>query len=380
MNSSDFLNSIKKKLAKGNPDIIYDSSKKIEYVQTGCMPFDMFIGGFPRRRLTEIFGPEGSGKSSLGLSASAQIQKNKGFVVYLDFENGFNHEFAKNAFGLNADNNSFILFQPKNAEEGGEIIDQISSLEKIDLLVIDSISAMQGKDSIEASLEDNQRVGHHARTVGRIIVKLKNLASEKNCAILLVNQLRTAIKMSMFDQSQGLGNLSGADSQFSTTGGTAPRFYSSLRIMLKNHAVKDKNDSKVILGNETEFKIKKSRVGTPHINFRATFNITINGQKPGWDNDKDLIKLAGEFGFIEQSGFKFKYNGSTSDLDLEVKGKDNGEKALLADAIRKEDAKKQVLNYFNRKKESGEIKMADIEDESSEETSIESSEDEEFSV
>ncbi len=357
MSSTDFLKAINDKFKKINPDIVYDKNKKIDFIKTGCFSFDLQVGGFPRDRLSEIFGMEGSGKSSLLHSTAARLQKEGGLSVYLDLEGSFNHDFAKKAFGLTVDPNTFILLQPSNADEADSILHMIEKeLPKIDAIFIDSIAGLISKEALEKSIDDPQKIGSHAQVVGRIIPKLVNLARKKNCAIILVNQLRAAMNINPYGPKSGLGNMGGGD--YKTTGGESPKFYMSLRIYLTNKSINDEDDKKLRLGFDTIFAIKKSRVGTPHIEFKARFNLEINGQTPGWNKNQDLISLGKDYGIIEQKGPKFIYHGSSPELSFEVQGKDHGMNMLLSDLDRKKDLENRIISSFKSKKESGAFKIS----------------------
>lgn len=351
-NLKDFLSTVKKEIGKNNEDIIFDASKPIEFLKTGCLPFDLFVGGFPKNRLSEIFGAEHSGKSSLLLSTAAQIQKKKGLSVYIDFEHAFNLDFARTAFGLECDEKHFILFQPKNAEEGDNILDLITQkLDHVDAIFIDSIASIQSKSVIEASIENVEKIGKHANTVGRMVKKLLNIAATKHCAVVMVNQLRAALNLNPYAPKNGLGNMDSSDQ--TTTGGNAPKFYSSLRVFLKNSPMKEDAIDPVngqptrglVVGNITKFKVIKSRVGVPFISFQSHFGFGMNGRKPGWDEQKDILFYLESFGLIQQRSVKFMYTGTSTEYDFTYSGK-------------KEDALKEFQNSEKRMKDAKENLLA----------------------
>lgn len=342
VSSEAFLKKIKSNFSKKNPDIIFDKNKKIEFIKTGCFPFDLFVGGFPRARISEIFGPEHSGKSSLLVSTAVNIQKAGGLSIFLDLEGTFNAEFAKSSFGLNLDDQSFLLFQPLNAEEADSIISEIEpNLERIDAIFIDSIAALRSKAELEKSLEDSQKLGHHSNSVGRLVDKLIRISLKKNCAVVLINQLRANINTNPYAPKAGVGNMNFSDKK--TTGGEAVKFYMSLRVLLSNSKNVDK-ETKVVLGNDTKFSIVKNKVGSPFIDFISTFNLAVNGQKPGWSYEQDLLSLGTRFNFIEQNGGKFKYHGTAPEFCLEVFGKSKGETTLLSNANIRLDLENRIIS------------------------------------
>lgn len=367
-NLNDFLSSVKKQIGKSNDDIIFDSSKPIEFIKTGCLPFDLFVGGFPKDRLSEIFGAEHSGKSSLLLSTAAQIQKKKGVSIYIDFEHAFNQDFAKTAFGLECDSKHFILFQPRNAEEGDSILNLINEkLDHVDAIFIDSIASIQPQAVIEASLEQVKRIGAHAQTIGRLVTKLNDMAKSKKCAIIMVNQLRAALNLNPYAAKNGLGNMDSSDQ--TTTGGGAPKYYSSLRVYLKNSAMKEDAIDPVtgqptkglVVGNITKFKVIKSRVGSPFILFQSHFGFGGNGRKPGWDEQKDILYYLEALGLIEQRSVKFMYHGTTPEYDFSYSGKkDDALREFQKSEKNMKDAKDNLLAKYksNRSKALESLKMS----------------------
>lgn len=363
MSLETFLKGVKKDLSKANNFIIYDESRKLEFIKTGCLPFDLFVGGFPKRALSEVFGAEHSGKSSLMYSTAAEIQKNKKSSIYLDFETAFNASFAKSAFNLVVDNKTFTLLQPNNAEEGADLLDRIEaaysdSKEPLEAIFIDSIAAIQSRASIASSLEDNQRVGEHARTVGRIVNKLRGISAKFGCAIIMINQTRAALNLNPYGSKSSLGNMNHSDD--TTTGGKAPRFYSALRVRLSNTVQKETTmdpttgqlTKNIIVGNVTKFEIIKNKVGVPFLKFVSHFDLNINGQVPGWNEIKDIVHYLESFKLIEQASVRFSYHGSSDEFNFSMSGKkEDSIKAFLQRPDLIEDGKKQILSRFSSKKE-----------------------------
>lgn len=371
MSLDNFLKSVKKDFAKTNPNIVFDKNAKIEYIKTGCLPFDMIVGGFPKQKISEVFGPEHSGKSSLMYSTAAEIKKNGGCSLYIDVEHAFNKEFAKKAFDLEIGPN-FVLLEPNNAEEVGALLDLFLSdpNNKVDAIFLDSIAGTQSKAAIDCSLEDTAKIGDHARTIGRVVNKLRDITAKYNCAVILVNQLRAALNINPYAPKNGLGNMDTSD--MATTGGNSPRYYSSIRVKLSNKIRKEtafdsltgKEATNVIVGNLTTFKIIKNKCGIPHVHFDSNFDLDVNGQKPGWNYKKDLIGLLRLHGIIEQRAAKFVYHGSTTAFDwTNSEGKERAELLFSNMPELLADAEKQMISRFKNDKESilGSIQLDDYE-------------------
>jgi len=355
----DALKKIQKRFPE-NKGLIYDPTKKIEFIKTGCLPLDTFVGGFPKGRLTELFGLEASGKTSLMLSAAAKIIKEGGTCIFMDFEHAFNADFNKRAFGLDAANPNFLLFSPFNSEEGLGILDEIVNDPddiKIDAIFIDSLSTCKSKDEVEGSLEDAAKIGSHARTIGRVIPKLNLYAAKKDCAVVMISQLRAAMNLNPYAAKNGMGNMDSSD--HATTGGNAPKYYCSLRLFLKNTTVKQDTidpvtgvmSKNIQTGNVTKFKVIKNKVGIPFITFQSTFDNGLNGYQAGWNVVKDIAFYLESMKLVKQSGSKFTYIGSTEENNFTMNGpKEQCLNALLSSPHLLEDAKNQIINNFKNSK------------------------------
>jgi len=319
---SAVLGEINKKMKKTNPDIVFDPESTIDWIDSGCLTFNMVASGnpkqgFPRGRITEVFGLEHSGKTAILSSAAAKIQQGGGVAILLDFENAFDPSFAQEAFGLHTDNKSFAVFSPETVEQGDELLESLGNLDQIDLLAWDSIDGSKPKGIIESTLDKEQRVGAHAKAVGRIIQKLKRLAKAKNCAVVMTNQMRANINTNaQAGANQGTG--AGHVDDLTTTGGYSPRYYCSLRIKMEYGGAiwdeKGQNDvtgktGKTRIGNQIRIINIKNKVAPPFRRAEAHFDFPTPNQKPGWNQTKDLIKILKGWGRIAQRGTKLEYTG-----------------------------------------------------------------------
>lgn len=314
------LSDVKKTFSKTNPDLVFDPCKKVEFLPSGSIVFDLVSGGgLPKGRLTEIFGMEHSGKSSLIYSALAQVQKNKGVGILIDAENAWDPVYAKKTFGLEHDGVHFAVFQPDNIEEIDALVEKLATLDKLDLLCFDSVDAMKPKAQVEGSLSEERRVGAHAQAMSRFVAKMRILAKEKNIPIVFINQMRTNITTGRaVDQNVGTGAGFNVMEQYTVTGGMALRFYASLRMKLEyGGRIEDETGTnaltgqpdKVRIGNEIKIINIKNKVGTPFLKGLASFYFPMPGQKGGWSNERDVMEILRKRGKIRQQATKFVYNG-----------------------------------------------------------------------
>jgi recombination protein RecA len=259
----------------------------VEYISTGALSIDyaLGIGGVPRGRVIEVFGPESSGKTTLALQVIAEAQKTGGLAAFVDAEHALDAAYAKK-LGVDIDN--LLVSQPDNGEQALEIVEVLIRSGSVDVVVVDSVAALVPKAEIEGDMGEAQ-MGLQARLMSQALRKLTGAVSKSKTALIFINQLREKIGV-MFGNPE------------TTTGGRALKFYSSVRIDIRRiGAIKDGED---VVGNRTRIKIVKNKMAPP---FReAEFDI-MYGQ--GVSREGDLIDIAVEHKIIEKSGAWFAYGG-----------------------------------------------------------------------
>mgnify|MGYP000456703928 FL=1 len=295
--------------------------ENVEVISSGSLGLDyaLGVGGYPRGRVVEIYGPESSGKTTLTLHAIAECQKAGGIAAFIDAEHAFDRYYAKN-LGVNIDD--LIISQPDHGEQALEIADNLIRSGAIDIVVVDSVAALTPKSEIEGEMGDS-KMGLHARLMSQALRKLTSSISKTNCTVIFINQLREKIGI-MFGNPE------------TTTGGNALKFYASVRLDIRRSTqIKDNNG--VVTGNKTRVKVVKNKVAPPFktVEFDIMYGIGIS-------RIGELIDKGVESEIIAKSGSWFSYDNTKLG-----QGRDAVKKLLDDNPELAEEIEEKIKNFIS---------------------------------
>jgi recombination protein RecA len=312
------LSTIEKQFGKGSIMRLNADSqiKDIEIVPTGALSLDIAlgIGGYPKGRIIEIFGPESSGKTTLALSAIAQAQKNGGVVAFIDAEHALDVNYAKK-LGVNIED--LLISQPDNGEQALEITETLVRSGAIDVLVVDSVAALTPRAEIEGEMGDSH-MGLQARLMSQALRKLTGSINRSKTLVIFINQIRMKIGV-MFGNPE------------TTTGGNALKFYASIRLDVRRiGAIKNGED---VTGNRTTVKVVKNKMAPPFT--KVEFDLMYG---EGISEEGDILDLAATANMVEKSGAWYSYKGERLG-----QGRDQAKEFLKANPAVKEELRKSIL-------------------------------------
>lgn len=318
----DTFKQIEKQFGKGSimklGDKVYEN---IEVIHTGSLSLDLAlgVGGYPKGRIIEIYGPESSGKTTFALHAIAEAQKQGGYAAFIDAEHALDPKYAR-ALGVDVDN--LILSQPDTGEQALEICEQLVRSNAIDIVVIDSVAALVPKVEIDGDMGDSH-VGLQARLMSQAMRKLSGVISKTNTVAIFINQIREKV-----------GVLFGSPE--TTSGGRALKFYSTIRLDVRR--VEGIKQGDQIIGNLTRIKVVKNKVAAP---FKTIEVDLIYGQ--GVSRYGEILDLAVERDIINKSGAWFSYQGEKIG-----QGRENVKKYLSDNPNLCQEIEDQIRNYDNK--------------------------------
>ncbi len=311
------LSNIKKQFGNESIMVLGDEPiNKLDSISSGSLLVDkaLGIGGFPKGRIIEIYGPESSGKTTLALHALAEVQKQGGVAAFIDAENALDPYYAKN---LGVDVENLVISQPDSGEQGLEIADTLVRSQAVDIVVIDSVAALVPQVELDGEMTD-QTIGVQARLMSKALRKMAGVINQSNCIVIFINQLREKVGI-MFGNPE------------TTTGGRALKFYSSVRIDIrKADVIKQGSD---IVGTKSRVKVVKNKVAPP---FKQAEIDIIYGK--GISKEGEVIDLAVQYGIFRKAGAWYSYN------DEKIgQGREKVKDFLLENPIIFHEVEEQVL-------------------------------------
>ena len=314
------LQQIEREFGKGSVVRLGDKPKvDVEALSSGSILLDscLGIGGYPKGRIIEIYGPESSGKTTLALTAVAEAQSKGGIAAYIDAENSIDPEYAKN-LGVNIDD--LILSQPDSGEEALEIVESLASSGVFSLIVVDSVAALVPKAELDGAMIDSS-VGLQARMMSKKKKKITGVLSKNNCTVIFINQLRDKV-----------GVIYGSNE--TTTGGRALKFFASVRIDIRrSEAIKDGIN---IIGNTCNIKVVKNKVAPP---FRSCKIDIIYGK--GISKEGELLDLGLEYGYVKRSGSWYEIYGERMG-----QGRETAKQFLAENTDIRDKLKENIVSNF----------------------------------
>lgn len=327
------LSQIEKQFGKGAVMKLGDPAAQmnVETIPTGSLSLDIALGlgGIPKGRIVEIYGPESSGKTTVTLHMIAEVQKRGGIAGFIDAEHALDPVYAKN-IGVDVDN--LYISQPDNGEQALEITETMVRSGAIDIVVVDSVAALVPKAEIDGDMGDSH-VGLHARLMSQALRKLTAIISKSNCTVVFINQLREKVGV-MFGNPE------------TTTGGRALKFYSSVRLDVRR--IESLKQSGEVIGNRTRVKVVKNKVAPPFK--EAEFDIMFG---EGISAVGDILDLAAENGIINKSGAWYAYEGNKIG-----QGRENAKQYLRDNPEICNEVEHKVRNHFGLEKGTEETETA----------------------
>lgn len=316
------ISQIEKQYGKGAVMKLGDSgaNMNVETVPTGSLSLDIALGlgGVPKGRIIEVYGPESSGKTTVALHMVAEVQKLGGIAGFIDAEHALDPAYAKN-IGVDIDN--LYISQPDNGEQALEITETMVRSGAVDIVIVDSVAALVPKAEIDGEMGDSH-VGLQARLMSQALRKLTAVISKSNCIVIFINQLREKVGV-MFGNPE------------TTTGGRALKFYSSIRLDVRR--IESLKQGGEIVGNRTRIKVVKNKIAPPFK--EAEFDIMF-GQ--GISKEGDILDLAANIGVINKSGAWYAYNGEKIG-----QGRENAKTFLREHPEIRDEVEGKVREYYN---------------------------------
>ena len=319
------ISTIEKQFGKGSIMRLDNESsvKNVDAIPTGSIALDhaLGVGGFPRGRVIEVYGPEASGKTTLALHAIAETQRSGGITAFVDAEHAFDPSYAK---GLGIKNEDLLISQPDYGEQALEIVDQLIRSSAVDMVVVDSVAALTPKAELDGEMGDTH-VGLQARLMSQALRKITATVSKSKTTVIFINQLRMKIGVPSYMSPE------------TTSGGNALKFYCSVRLDVRRIA--SLKTSENVIGNRVRVKVVKNKVSPP---FREAEMDIIFGK--GISKFGELIDLGVEFGLVDKAGAWFSYSGERIG-----QGKDNAQKFLQSNSDLGKKLEKEVKEKISQR-------------------------------